>query len=238
MHRFNWLYRSVPAGLVIASIHLASCSTSNPAGPSENTGSAPAIGSHYTFHSITLIDYSSEFNSINEMVVTESGLKVEGEENVVKITSDSIFNTYYTFRNNGDIGFLYNVEFNGTIVDSIWVTYPTGGRSDAPALRYDRDINGKHVLVNGTIRYLGPQQLTVPAGTFRTEMVEFRAETYGGNAGATPLIESSNLDTLWFAPDIHLHVKKSGVDKLVIDGPGSTLVTYLATTTLQRYTLL
>ncbi|MBS1910687.1 MAG: hypothetical protein JST22_01750 [Bacteroidetes bacterium] len=237
MNTFSWLQRSAPAGIAIALILPASCSRSNPVRLPENAGSAPGIGSRYTFHSATLTDYSSEFDSINEMVVRESGLKVAGEESVVTITSDSLFNAYYAYRNNGAIAFLYNVEFNGIAVDGIWVTYPVGGRGDVAALRYDRDANGKHVLVNGTIRYLGSRQLAVPAGTFRAEVVEFRTETDGGNSGAAPLMESSNADTLRFAPDIHLHVKKSGIDRLVIDGPGSTLVTYVRTSTLRSYAL-
>lgn len=220
--------------VAIVSCALASCSKTNPVSPNDIGLITPKAGSSYTFNSVSISGGTTVEKDGEMTVVMESGLSYGGRGNVVKMMTNFKDIDYFSYESNGDMDYLFHLTFSGTTVDSMWVTFPIGSRGSVASPAYDRVFNGQRMQSGGTITYLGAAQLTVPAGTFQTQMLEFRTTSGFGNAGEPPVEESRFVDTVWFAPAIGYHVKESGIQTRTT---GGTSTNYYSMAMLQSYTL-
>ncbi|MBS1910688.1 MAG: hypothetical protein JST22_01755 [Bacteroidetes bacterium] len=224
----------VPMAVVAMMFAFASCTKKNPVDPGDTALRIPKAGSSYTFNSVSISGGTTVESGGITTVVMQSGLSYGGKSNVATMMTDFRNVDYYSYEGNGDVGYLFHLVFGGTTVDSMWIAFPIASRGSVAAPTYDRVYNGQHMLAGGRITYLGAAQLTVPAGTFQTQLLEFRTSTGSGTAGQEPTDLSTFVDTLWYAPGIGYHVRQSGVQTRTVGGRSTN---YYSTSTLQQYTL-
>jgi hypothetical protein len=198
----------------------AGCSSDTPAGPvaepfwrQSKTGDAFLFASYRVDSVGAQITFPTEFDST---VVLQTGIRHGSDSNLVKIGSSRDPGTLYDFRSNGDIA-IATLDYQGGLC--WWEVRPIGSRQVVTIDTGECRIaaNGLGYRLPGTIRYIGEENVTTPAGTFATHKILI-------NVADDKSYDIERVE--WYAPSLAMRVRMTSRNRR--DSTGQSYVSELS----------